>query len=132
MKKELQTRTKWAIFACILVAIFFITNRDKIRHEKQKPDQEYPEFKQVPSKSKAADKFSPVDGENVELSYWIKNKLDDPESFEHVRTEWTEYDDHILVYTTFRFNNKFGAKTMTTYEVVLDLDDNIKSLKRIR
>ncbi len=83
-------------------------------------------------KKQIAEKFSDVTGENWDLAYYIKTKLlHDPDSYEHVKTKWLDWNDHILIYTTFRARNKFGALVMSTYEVVLTYDDNIVSIKQV-
>ncbi|AWW32178.1 hypothetical protein DN752_19660 [Echinicola strongylocentroti] len=64
------------------------------------------------SKKNIDDQFSPSDGMHFMLSYYIEDRLNDPESFEHVKTTYKEEDDHLLVYMEYRATNAFNAKIL--------------------
>ena len=56
--------------------------------------------------------FSPWDGSHDELENFIKTKMNDPDSYEHVETgRWghRSANDYYLVRTTFRGKNAFGG-----------------------
>ena len=62
----------------------------------------------------------------------VKSVMDDPDSFEHVKTEWWTLKgttDQYLIHMTCRGNNKFGAKILTKIEAVCREDGSIVSLK---
>lgn len=62
----------------------------------------------------------------------VKSVMDDPDSFEHVKTEWWTLKgttDQYLIHMTCRGNNKFGAKILTKIEAVCRVDGSIVSLK---
>jgi hypothetical protein len=70
-------------------------------------------------------------GENFMLSEYIKNTLDDPDSYQHDNTKWLDWEGKVIAYVTFRANNRFGAKIKTTYEVVMTDDDKVVSMKPV-
>jgi hypothetical protein len=53
--------------------------------------------------------FSPLDGAHRGLEKYIKNQMNDPDSYKHVETTHGEKDGNILVVTKFRGKNKFGG-----------------------
>lgn len=62
----------------------------------------------------------------------LKSVMDDPDSFEHVKTEWWTLKgttDQYLIHMTCRGNNKFGAKILTKIEAVCRVNGSIVSLK---
>lgn len=62
----------------------------------------------------------------------VKSVMDDPDSFEHVKTEWWTLKgttDQYLIHMTCRGNNKFGAKILTKIEAVCRVNGSIVSLK---
>lgn len=62
----------------------------------------------------------------------VKSVMDDPDSFEHVKTEWWTLKgttDQYLIHMTCRGNNKFGAKILTKIEAVCQVNGSIVSLK---
>lgn len=58
--------------------------------------------------------FSSWDGSNRYLTDYIKQNMHDDDSYEHVGTVYREYSDYIIVETSFRGNNSFGAKVLQT------------------
>lgn len=62
----------------------------------------------------------------------VKSVMDDPDSFEHVKTEWWTLKgttDQYLIHMTCRGNNRFGAKILTKIEAVCRVNGSIVSLK---
>ena len=53
--------------------------------------------------------FSAWDGSHRALTRWIKKRLKDPSSYEHIKTRYTDYGDYIFVVTDYRARNSFGA-----------------------
>ena len=76
--------------------------------------------------------FSDVTGENYDLGYYIKNNLHDPESYEHVKTSWVQMDSAVLVYTTIRAKNGFGAKRLVSYEAGMSFDNQLLYIKELK
>lgn len=75
------------------------------------------------------DQFSPWDGSHRNLETYIKARMNDPESYEHVSTTYGKYDTHLIVVTFYRGRNGFGgmvrggvkAKISLTTGKVLDI-----------
>ena len=97
------------------------------------PEKKEPETRE----QKIKNQFSQWDGSHLALTNLIKEKMNDPSSYEHVKTEYTIREYYIMVKTTFRGNNKFGAKVLdkvyaavTTNGDVMETDKEDIWLKR--
>ena len=55
------------------------------------------------------DLFSGFDGSHRNSIVYIKSVLHNPDAFEHVSTVWFDNADHLIVKTTYRAENGFGA-----------------------
>lgn len=67
--------------------------------------------------------FSSWDGHNIILQKYIKRNIDDPESYEHVKTSYIDLGDKKLrVFTQFRAKNRFGALVLNRAEAIVDLN----------
>ncbi len=53
--------------------------------------------------------FSAWDGSHIKLVAYVKERMNDPGSFEHVETRYGDRGDYIQVYMKFRGKNAFGA-----------------------
>lgn len=80
-------------------------------------------------KERILKQFSSGDGSHRNLEKWIKNNMNDPKSFEHVETTYTDKGDHLLVYMKYRGKNAFGAKVIQTVIGTVDLNGNVLSVK---
>jgi hypothetical protein len=69
--------------------------------------------------------FSFWDGSHRGLKELIKKSMNDPKSFEHVETRYTDNGDHFLVTTTFRGKNAFGGVVLNSVKAKTDLDGNV-------
>ncbi len=69
--------------------------------------------------------FSAWDGSNWELTKLIKNSMNDPGSYEHVKTAYWDMGDHLVVRTTFRGKNAFGGIVKNWVKAKTDLDGNV-------
>ena len=69
--------------------------------------------------------FSCWDGSHRKLEYFIKNAMNNPDSYKHVRTTYTDRGNFILVRTTFRGTNKFNAIVTNTVTAKTDINGNI-------
>lgn len=66
--------------------------------------------------------FSAWDGSHTNLKYYIEDNMNDPDSFEHVETVYYDYKSHLVVETTFRGNNQFGALVKNTVKAKVSTD----------
>jgi hypothetical protein len=53
--------------------------------------------------------FSPWDGSNTYLVDLVKENMNDPHSFEHVKTEYWDMKTYLIVKMTYRGKNAFGG-----------------------
>jgi hypothetical protein len=58
--------------------------------------------------------FSNYDGSHIILSEYIKNNLNDPDSYFHVETSYNIKDDYIGIKTIFRAKNAYNATITKT------------------
>ncbi|WP_204230881.1 PH domain-containing protein [Aeromonas salmonicida] len=74
---------------------------------------------------KLESQFSPWDGSHRALERAIKKSMNDPDSYEHVKTTYNDLGDSLIVSTTFRGKNGFGGVVKNTVVAQVDLDGNI-------
>lgn len=87
----------------------------------RKPDvQDTPE-----RKNKIKAQFSSWDGSHRTLEKLIKEGMNDPKSYEHVETSYTDMGTYLIVKTTFRGKNSFGALVKNTVNAKASLDGDI-------
>ncbi len=72
--------------------------------------------------NKIKSQFSGWDGSHIKLEQAIKNSLNDPNSYEHIETDYTILDNKIHILTTFRANNAFGGKVVNQAKAVFTLE----------
>lgn len=68
--------------------------------------------KNKPANIKA--QFSGYDGSHRGLERLIKSEMNDPSSYDHVETRYTDHGNYITVYCTFRGKNAFGGLVRNT------------------
>jgi hypothetical protein len=69
--------------------------------------------------------FSYWDGSHVELTRLIKEAMNDPGSYAHVETTYIDRGDYLVVTTTFRGRNAFGALVKNRVTAHARLDGSI-------
>lgn len=69
--------------------------------------------------------FSSWDGSHRELTKLIKSIMNDPDSFEHIKTTYSDKGDFILVKTNFRGKNAFGGKVVNWVIAEASIDGKI-------
>lgn len=60
-------------------------------------------------KEKAESAFSAWDGSHYKLVAYVKERLNDPNSFEHAKTWYNTYDNDYIVWMEYRAKNGYGA-----------------------
>jgi hypothetical protein len=74
--------------------------------------------------------LSALDGDCIPLRDYLKNSLNDPESYDHDNTTVNYLGDSTFqVITKFRAKNGFGAKTLQMITATLDQNGNILKAK---
>lgn len=69
--------------------------------------------------------FSGWDGSHNGLTAAIKESMNDPKSYEHVETRYSDKGDHLIVTTTFRGKNAFGGVVKNSVTAKVDLNGNV-------
>jgi hypothetical protein len=69
--------------------------------------------------------FSSWDGSHRGVEKYIKNQMNNPKSYEHVETSFTDYGNYLLVFTKFRGENAFGGTVTNTIKAKVDTDGNV-------
>ena len=72
--------------------------------------------------------FSSWDGSHSALKDYVKENMNDPSSFDHVKTTYADKGNYLIIQMTFRGKNAFGAKVLQTVNAKVDLDGNILSI----
>ena len=116
----------------VIIAIGVLTEKDKPTQGKEavKP---VSVINKTPTKAESAairkksieDQFSAWNGVHINLERAIKTSMNNPKSFEHVQSGYTDMGDYILVETKFRGTNAFGAIVMNSVRAKVDLQGNI-------
>lgn len=77
-------------------------------------------------RTKAIEKqFSSWDGSHMRLERYIKKQMNDPGSYEHVKTTYSDNGTNITVVTQFRGKNSFGAIVLNTLKAKVDIDGEV-------
>lgn len=74
--------------------------------------------------------FSAWDGSHRTLEALIKASMNQPYSYEHVKTRYWDMRDHLVVRTTFRGENGFGVVITDAAKAKVSLDGKILKLLR--
>lgn len=69
--------------------------------------------------------FSAWDGSHRQLERFIKEAMNDPDSYSHVETVFWDRGDHLVVRTTYRGKNAFGGVVKEWVKAKADLDGNL-------
>lgn len=68
--------------------------------------------------------FSAWDGSHIHLVSLVKENMNDPKSFEHVETRYTDNGDNLTVFMKFRGTNAFGGKILNSVNATADYKTN--------
>jgi len=83
------------------------------------------EFDSLTAQERAAlikAQFSGWDGSHIALVEHVKTLMNDPASFEHVKTQYWDKGDYLLVQMSFRGENGFGGVVRDSASALVRLD----------
>ena len=69
--------------------------------------------------------FSMYDGSHLELTRSVKKQMNDPKSFEHVKTEYADKGDYIYLEMMFRGKNALGVLVLNKVAARATIDGKI-------
>lgn len=97
---------------------------------KRKPNnQKYKdEFKKFAKKVKVKSQFSGWDGSHRAFEKIIKASLKSPSSYKHITSHYWEYDDYIIVKTTYEAKNEYNANIREWARAKFDLDGKLLAI----
>lgn len=72
--------------------------------------------------------FSAWDGSHRGLTRAIKKVMNDPSSYDHVETSYSDRGDHLIVKTIFRGSNAFGAIVRNTIKAKVSNDGQVLAI----
>jgi len=113
------------IIGVVLLLIFILMMKSCLT-----PEPEKKLTAQEKHKQKVEALFSGWNGSHKKLEKMIKQNLNDPSSYEHVQTLYWDEQDSVIVKTTIRAKNGFGAIMTTSYRAVSDLQGNLRSISQ--
>jgi hypothetical protein len=95
----------------------------KLAPDNEKYQEKYAYYDQKMERVRSIKKqFSEFDGSHYQFEKYIKSKMKNPDSYEHVKTVYWDKGDHILVQTTYRGTNSFNATVTETEEKTYPID----------
>jgi beta-galactosidase beta subunit len=66
--------------------------------------------------------FSPYDGSHRRLEEYVQERMKDPDSYEHVKSEYKAHEDYLEVLLTYRGKNSYNATTTEQVRAKCDLN----------
>jgi hypothetical protein len=123
-----EKAVKFILVLVILIAFYVICSQNYYDSNRNK--QEITRIK-TPSelrKERIEKCFSAWDGSHRGLTAVIKAGMNDPDSYKHVKTLYSDHGDYLIVETTFRGRNAFGGVVTNWVQAKVDLDGNVLSI----
>jgi len=113
MSKPMQVAVGISI---VVIALFFI-----VPEKKDEP-------KKISRKEIIEKSFSAWDGAHIKLKEYVKENMNDPESFEALKTNYWDHDSNIVVKMEFTGKNAYGGKVRQTVMAACNIDGNIEKI----
>jgi outer membrane PBP1 activator LpoA protein len=100
--------------------------RDKLSYYTSKVDAEDEKRRAAALRSKQVEnQFSSWDGSHKNLEGHIRSIMNDPDSYEHVKTVYWDRGDHLIVQTSFRGKNAFGGLVLNSIRAEVSMDGQV-------
>ena len=104
------------------------TYRARILERQQKEQQEREAVEKAQRKEKIEKMFSAWDGSLYSLVRYIKKSMNDPKSFDHIETRYSDNGTDLTVFMKFRGKNAFGALVINSVMAKVDYEGNVISI----
>ncbi|MBN2157902.1 MAG: hypothetical protein JW807_00800 [Spirochaetes bacterium] len=109
------------------------TTKENLAKELKAEERRKEELAKLEAKQKEAEKrienirkqFSAYDGSHYGLESYIKKVMNDPSSYEHVKTGFVDMGDYLVVTTVFRGKNAFGGLVMNSIKAKVSLNGDV-------
>ena len=102
--------------------------RARILERQQKEQQERDALEKAQRNEKIVKLFSAWDGSLYSLVRYTKESMNDPKSFDHIETRYTDNGTDLTVYMKFRGKNAFGALVINSVMAKVDFEGNVISI----
>ena len=109
----------------ILILGTYLSNKNKSEEISTRTPKTQQEILQGIRDQQIAKNFSTWDGSLPALTALIKETMNDPDSYKHVKTIYWDKDDYLIVKTTFRGKNGFGGVVTNSLIAKADLNGNV-------
>lgn len=125
IKKENKISKRIALFGCLPIFVMvLVIIVGSVAQEMNSPEKTNVVVELTPEQKRTKaikNQFSVWDGSHLKLERFIKKSMNDPDSYEHVKTTYWDMQNYLVVKTVFRGNNAFGAKVMNSVKVKTDI-----------
>lgn len=75
-----------------------------------------------PRAKKIQDQFSAWDSSHTKVEQYIKSRLNDADSYEHVETSAWDKGNHLFIMTKFRAKNAYGGKMLSSFSANVNIE----------
>ncbi len=132
-----QQKSKWKtwhkITVAILILLFFIIGRfvskqEKIGEQKYQQSLTQAQKDSIAKQEKVNKSFSAWDGSHNNLVKYVKDRMNDPNSFEHVSTKYWIIGETIVVLMVYRGKNAFGGVITENIKAETNIEGEIKKV----
>jgi hypothetical protein len=100
--------------------------KKQLSHYRDLREEQAIEQKQMAERKKRISKqFSGWDGAHYGLERYVKERLKDPNSYDHIKTAYRDLGHKIFITTSYRAKNSFGGYVIERVEANADLNGNL-------
>lgn len=117
--KKITTHFLSAIAVCFFIFIAFGSGDDS--DNKKNSDGTPKTERQIQLEKQ----FSSWDGSHNTMTNLIKKAMNDPDSYEHVETKYSDMKDYIIVRTVYSGKNAFGGRVKNFVKAKFDNEGNL-------
>lgn len=89
-----------------------------------------PDLEVLERTHKVKRQFATFDGSNAYLKMYVRDNMNDPSSFEHIETTYSDKGNYLLVKMKFRGKNALGTKVVNVVTAKMDIDGNVLSIQQ--
>ena len=132
IKKQSRKNRKFMwLFFLIIVIIVILTNAPG-KQELTNPKLSKFQNDSIKHHNHVIKQFSSWSGEHYNSVKLIKKSMNDPESYDHVETKYTDLSKNGLkVFTKFRGKNLYGGVVTQTYVTFIDTLGNVTKINKL-
>lgn len=119
-KQKKRAKINYYIVGALIIVVAFIVTLPKSKKESEP-------VKAISRKDSIENMFA-LDGSQKKLREYVKEKLNDPESFEAIKTEYWDHDSDIVVKMVFTAKNGYGGRVKQTIMARCNINGDISEI----